>query len=79
MTLKQDMKVYYETFPESLYHCDFCSRAFRTLRGLRNHAVAMHAVEMDAAREAFRIFADAHEADNYIAADVPAQDDPGNA
>lgn len=79
MTLKQDMKVYYETFPESLYHCDFCSRKFRTLRGLRNHAVAMHADEMDAARESFKVFADANEADNYLAADVPEQDDPGNA
>ena len=43
MTLKQDMKVYYETFPESMYHCDFCTRKFRTLIGLRNHAVRMHA------------------------------------
>ncbi len=26
MTLKQDMKVYYETFPEALKYCDFCTR-----------------------------------------------------
>ncbi len=51
MTLKQDMKVYYETFPESLKYCDFCSKKFRTVAGLRNHAVKMHAAEMDAARE----------------------------
>ncbi len=71
MTLKQDMKVYDETFPESLYFCDFCTRRFRTLRGLRNHAVKMHAAEMDAAREAFKYFADRHAEWNDIATDVP--------
>lgn len=48
MTLKQDMKVYYETFPESLKHCDFCSRAFRTVAGLRTHALRMHKAAIEA-------------------------------
>lgn len=60
MTLEDDKKVYYEAFPESLYYCDFCTRHFRTLIGLRNHAVRKHADEMDAAREAFNDFADLH-------------------
>lgn len=71
MTLKQDMKVYYETFPESLKRCDFCSRGFRTLAGLRNHAVRMHAVEMDAARDAFKYFETGLDAWNDVATDVP--------
>jgi len=50
VTLKQDMKVYYETFPESLKWCDYCNKSFRTLAGLRNHCVRMHAAEMDRAR-----------------------------
>ena len=60
MSMKQDMKVYYETFPDALYRCDFCTRTFRTIKGLRTHAVRMHAVEMDAAREAYQVFAAAH-------------------
>jgi hypothetical protein len=43
MTLKQDMKVYYETFPDALHGCDFCTRTFRTVAGLRTHALRMHA------------------------------------
>jgi hypothetical protein len=46
MALRDDMKVYYETFPESLNWCDWCNKSFRTLAGLRNHAVRMHAAEM---------------------------------
>lgn len=80
MTLKQDMKVYYETFPDALMSCDFCSRKFRTLAGLRNHAVRMHAVEMDTAREAFRYFSDTRvNWDDIAAADVPEYEDPDNA
>ena len=39
MTLKQDMKVYYETFPDALKQCDWCNRKFRTVAGLRTHAL----------------------------------------
>ena len=45
MTLKQDMKVYYETFPDALRQCDFCTRTFRTVAGLRTHALRMHPLE----------------------------------
>jgi hypothetical protein len=45
MSLKQDMKVYYETFPDALKQCDFCNRKFRTLAGLRTHALRMHPLE----------------------------------
>lgn len=80
MTMKQDMKVYYETFPESLKSCDFCARKFRTLVGLRNHAVRMHAVEMDTAREALRYFSDTRvNWDDIAAVDVPEHEDPDNA
>lgn len=48
MTLKQDMKVYYETFPEALKYCDFCTRTFRTIAGLRTHALRMHKAEIAA-------------------------------
>lgn len=50
MALRDDLKVYYEAFPESLKWCDFCNKSFRTLAGLRNHAVRMHAAEMDRAK-----------------------------
>lgn len=45
MTLKQDMKVYYETFPESLKYCDWCNKSFRTVAGLRTHALRIHPIE----------------------------------
>ncbi len=38
MTLKQDMKVYYEAFPESLKYCDFCTRSGCTLLRWTPHA-----------------------------------------
>lgn len=48
MTLKQDMKVYYETFPDALHGCDFCTRTFRTIAGLRTHALRMHKAAIEA-------------------------------
>lgn len=45
MTSKQDMKVYYETFPDALKECDWCNRKFRTVAGLRTHALRMHPAE----------------------------------
>lgn len=80
MTLKQDRKVYYETFPDALHGCDFCSRTFRTVTGLRTHALRMHAIEIDAARDALlKDFDDPYAVMNHIAADVPEHEDDGNA
>ena len=54
MTLKQDMKVYYETFPESLYHCDFCTRNFRTVAGLHRHITNKHGDQLAARIDSFQ-------------------------
>lgn len=76
MTLKQDMKVYYETFPDALHGCDFCSRRFRTVAGLRNHALRMHSLEIDAAKDiVLKDFDDPYAVMNHIAADVRERDD----
>jgi hypothetical protein len=71
MALRDDMKVYYETFPESLYYCDFCSRSFRTLIGLRNHAVRKHAAEMDANRQT--LLSNPKDALDAVATDYPEE------
>lgn len=76
VTLKQDMRVYYETFPDALHGCDFCSRKFRTVAGLRTHALRMHSLEIDAARDVvFKDFDDPLAVMNHSAADVTEVDD----